>query len=60
MAMEVSDKTMYFFKSIVNGSPFEFGRVGTNREEAATTLGNDLQQFVDQLREISKAKGKSN
>jgi hypothetical protein len=60
MAMEVSDKQMFVFRSVINGTPFEFGRVGANREEAATTLGNDLQKFVDELREMTKGKTKPN
>jgi hypothetical protein len=53
--MEVTEKQMFLFRSNVNGSPFEFGRVGTSRQEAATSLANDLQKFVDELREVTKS-----
>lgn len=58
--MEVNEKQMFFFRSVINGTPFEFGRVGISQQDAATTLANDLQKFVDELREISKGKPKSN
>lgn len=58
--MEVTEKQMFFFRSVVNGTPFEFGRVGTSQQDAAITLANDLQKFVEELRATGKAKTQSN
>ena len=52
--MEVTEKQMFFFKSNVNGTPFEFGRVAASRSEAATSLAADLEKFAAELREVAK------
>jgi len=53
--MEVSEKQMFLFRSVINGTPFEFGRVGTTKQEAATSLANDIEKFASELREMAKA-----
>ena len=58
--MEVQEKQMFVFRSVINGTSFEFGRVGLNQPDAATSLANDLQKYVEELREIGKGKPRSN
>jgi hypothetical protein len=59
MPMEVQEKQMFMFKSNINGSAFEFGRVALNKTEAAMGLATDLEKFASELREIAKSGTKS-
>jgi hypothetical protein len=59
MTMEVTEKQMFFFRSIVNGTPFEYGRVGTTKADAAMSLATDLEKFASELRDVAKSGTKS-
>lgn len=58
--MDVTQKQMFFFRSVVNGTPFEFGRVGLNQSEAANSLADDLEKYVSELRQVAKSNLRTN
>jgi len=58
--MQTEERQLFVFRSTINGTLFEYGRVGANQQEAASSLANDMQKFVDELRDLAKANLKSN
>jgi hypothetical protein len=53
--MEVTQKQMFFFKAIINGTPFEYGRVAASQSEAANSLADDLEAYAKELRQVGKS-----
>ena len=56
MPMEVKPSQLFVFSSVINGTRFEYGRIGDSQDQAANALADDLDKYVAELRAIAKSK----